>query len=130
VRKARTWGVHGKEGRARPWGRACGARMATGARAAKEARTEKRARTAKECAWQGGAALGGRARPSGAYARAPNGGRGPLHVGGVAHTCAPIIGAQTGGAHGSKEGPIYVLPSSFEFAKPSPHLNLPSLLLI
>jgi hypothetical protein len=43
-----------------------------------------------------------------------------------AHTRAPIIWARTGGAHGSKEGPIYVLPSSFEFAKPSPPGSLPS----
>jgi hypothetical protein len=41
-----------------------------------------------------------------------------------AHTHAPIIGAQTEGAHGSKEGPIYVLPCSFEFAKPSPPSSL------
>jgi hypothetical protein len=42
------------------------------------------------------------------------------------HTRAPIIGARMGGAHDFKEGPIYVLPSSFEVAKPSPPGSLPN----
>jgi hypothetical protein len=43
-----------------------------------------------------------------------------------AHTYMPIIGGANGGAHGSKEEGIYVLPSSFEVAKPSPPGSLPS----
>jgi hypothetical protein len=49
------------------------------------------------------------------------------HVVGVGRIRAcPSLGARTGGAHGSKEDPIYVLPSSFEVAKPSPPGSLPS----
>jgi hypothetical protein len=82
-----------------------GARTATGARVAR----------------------GGRARPRGAYARAPNDGRGLSPRGWCGRIHArPSLGVRTGGAHGSKEGPIYVLPSSFEVAKPSPLGSLPS----
>jgi hypothetical protein len=74
-------GAHGNggahAGRARQGG------IARGARTAPEACTEKGACTAKGHARQGGAAFRGCARPSGAYACAPNGGRGPRHVGGV-----------------------------------------------
>jgi hypothetical protein len=38
----------------------------------------------------------------------------------------PSLGVRLGGAHGSKEEPIYVLPSSFEVAKPSSPGSLPS----
>jgi hypothetical protein len=49
------------------------------------------------------------------------------HVVGVGRICArPSLGAQTGGVHGSKEEGIYVLPSSFEVAKPSFLGSLPS----
>jgi hypothetical protein len=83
---------------------------------------EKGARTGKGRVWEVGAAWGGHARPSGAYARSSNGGRGPRHVGGV----GAYARARQWGAHGSKEGRLYVLPSSLEFAKPSPPGSLPS----
>jgi hypothetical protein len=107
--------------------------------------TEKGARTANGRARKGGRARRrGRARAKGARGRAGPRGGGGAH-GQVARTCtslmvaaapatwvawahtrAPVNGARTGGAHGFKEGRIYVLPSSFEFAKPSPPGSLPS----
>jgi hypothetical protein len=98
TREANTVGARTGEkgahvGRARQQGRAQQRGIACGARAAREART------AKGRARQGGAALGGHARPSGAYARAPNGGRGPRHVGGVgAYARAHHWGANGGRA--------------------------------
>jgi hypothetical protein len=93
VKKARTWGAHGKEG----------AHGHGGARG-------KGGRTAKGHV---------RARPLG-WPRPP-----ATWVAWV-HTHAPIIGARMGGDNDFKEGPIYVLPSSFEVAKPSPPGSLPS----
>jgi hypothetical protein len=75
--------------------------MAPGAPAARGART------AKGRTWQGGATWGGRARPSGAYARAPNGGRSPRHVGGVgAYAHAHHWGAN--GGHARLQGGAYI----------------------
>jgi hypothetical protein len=49
------------------------------------------------------------------------------HVVGVGRILVrPSLEARTGDAHGSKEEPIYVLPSSFEVAKPSLLSSLPS----
>jgi hypothetical protein len=49
------------------------------------------------------------------------------HVVGVGRIRArPSLGVRTGGTHGSKKEPIYVLPSSFEVPKPSPPGSLPS----
>jgi hypothetical protein len=60
---------------------------------------EKGACTGKGCAREGGTAWGGRARPSGAYTRTPNGGRGPRHVGDVgAYARARQWGANGGRA--------------------------------
>jgi hypothetical protein len=86
----------------------------------------KRGRAAGGHAWQWGGALGGHARPRGAYARTPIDGHGLPPRGWCGRISAPIIGAQTRGAHDFKEGPIYVLPSSFEVAKPSSPGSLPS----
>jgi hypothetical protein len=54
---------------------------------------------------------GGRARPWG-HVR-----QGGVHA--ATGGARLSLGAQTGGVHGSKEEGIYVLPSSFEVAKPS-----------
>jgi hypothetical protein len=135
VRKARTWGAHSKEGRAR------GARTATkdcirgahspgGVRGKGGAHGEGGAHgqgvgTDKGRARQGGDTFGRRARPRVAW-MAWMASVAWLPWVAWAHTRTPIIGTRTGGAHGSKEGPIYVLPSSFEFAKPSLPGSLPS----
>jgi hypothetical protein len=108
-------GAYGKERHARQRGRAHGPHTATGVRAARGGRTRQReARTPMGHAQQQGGQ--GVRMPAPLMMAAAS-----RHVGSMgAYTHAHHWGCEWGARTAPRRGPIYVLPSSFEVAKPSP----------
>ena len=73
--------------------------------------------------WPRGGTVGRRARPWGTYVRGPIDGHGLTPRRLRRHICAcQSLEERMGGTHASKS--IYILPSSFEVAKPSPRGSL------